>query len=148
MTVSRVARGDVVRLIRTGQVGVIRGWADHERLAQNGTILDVDLGGGQTVQANGRALDFVADAYRRVPVWRVWVGLILSAAGGGVITFDQQVNHGNPIWMAAGIGWLFVQALYGAWHSMLIRPRKTRITLPAKVVVRPGTRGVGRPPQG
>lgn len=150
MTVYRVARGDVVRITRTGEVGTVKGWADHERLDQHGTILDVQVSAEKTVQANGRALEFVADAKLNMTkpkaVWVLLV-LLLSLGEGAWVSIYLHNDYGvGPITSAA----LGVGAAMLWWRSMYIltiRPHKTKLTLPANYTTVPGTRGVSQPPR-
>lgn len=130
--ISKVARNDVVRVLRTGEVGLVKGWADHENLAANGTILDIAVGGGRTIQANGNALEFVA---RAKPTWttakRVWwtfATLFAMAYGSyfGWIIAKHDVGIASSVF----VGFSAHFFAYYALKAWTVYPRRTRVTLP------------------
>lgn len=129
--ISRVARDDVVRLRKNGEVGLVKGWADHEKLA-NGTIVDVDMGGGRTVQGDGYAFDYVA---RAKPVWSTakrvywtivtWVTMAYGAYFGWLIA-----GHGVGVAGSVFAGFSAHFFAYYALKGLTIYRRRTRINLP------------------
>lgn len=133
--ITRVARNDVVRVVRTGEVGTVKGWADHENLDRNGTILDVEVATGKKIQANGLALEFVADAKidlkgGKLAVW--WVSFLFTGALSVWVAWNFHTDH-NIDWLwTVMIGWF----AWSAWHNLLtlafIKPRKTRVRLPKR----------------
>lgn len=144
--ITRIARNDVVRITRTGEVGTVKGWADHEDLERNGTILDVEVATGKRVQANGNALEFVADAKvdlrgGKLAAW--WVIFLLTGTLAVWTAWGLHADH-NVDWVwTVMIGWF----AWSAWHNLLtlvfIKPRKTRVRLPKRE-----TRQVRHPSQG
>jgi len=148
MTVYRVARGDVVRITRTGEVGTVKGWVDHERLDQHGTILAIQVSTEKTVQANGRALEFIADAKPKLSKAKaVWVLVVLlwSLAEAAWIGYYLNADYGLSWWgstaLGIGAGGLFWRSMY----LFTIRPHKTRITLPARKTTTARVQGKSRP---
>lgn len=140
--ISRVARNDVVRLRKNGEVGLVKGWADHEKLA-NGTIIDVDMGGGRTIQGDGNAFDYVA---RAKPVWstvkRVYWGIATWVTMAWGAYFGWRIaSHGVDVTGSAFAGFSAHFFAYYSLKGMTIYSRRTRITLP-----KPVPRQV-RPPQ-
>lgn len=130
--ISKVARNDVVRVLRTGEVGLVKGWADHENLAANGTILDIAVGGGRTIQANGNALEFVA---RAKPTWTTakrwfWAFLILVAMAYGSYVGWYIAQHEVGIASSAFTGFSAYFFAYYTLKAWFIYPRRTRVTLP------------------
>ena len=147
--ITRVARNDVVRIVRSGEVGLVKGWADHERLAQNGTILDIEVAQGKTVQANGNALEFVA---RAKPVWtrgKRWywgVVTLLTMVYGSYFGW-LLANQGVGVMAAVFSGFSAYFFAYYGLKAWTVYPRRTRITLPARVKLAQGVRGQGQPPR-
>lgn len=126
--ITKVARNDVVRLTRTGEVGLVKGWADHEKLAEHGTIIDVEIGRGQTIQANGDALEFVANAKRKINPWAAWAIVLVSLGISGFLTYSL-VDEGVNAYVAGALGGF----IYPGVDRMLVRmfvDKKSRITLP------------------
>lgn len=133
--ITRIARNDVVRVKRTGEVGTVKGWADHEDLDRNGTILDVEVSRGRSVQANGLALEFVANAKReykggRLAAW--WVLWAVTGLWAGWLAWTLNTENHTSIAMTVFVGsvtWSFWFTLLRLW---LIDPRKTRVRLPKR----------------
>lgn len=146
--ITRVARNDVVRLVQTGEVGMVKGWADHENLAQHGTVVDVEVARGKCVQANGNGLEFVADARpelsRTKAVW-VILAVLLSLASGSYTAWYLVHLYGLPVLGAMGLGVGEFMLMYRAAYVLTIRPRKTRLTLPARTTIDRGQRAQSRP---
>lgn len=146
---SRIARNDVVRSIRTGEVGLVKGWADHENLDRYGTIVDVELAKGKTMQANGLALEFVADAKvgkgdtsKVKAVW-TFIAALFSTLWGALSGWSLADGYGTPLVTSAFVGYT---AMYFVWRFLwylTIRPKKTRIRLPRKQVQHPSGDQVG-----
>lgn len=140
--ITRIARNDVVRLTRTGEVGTVDGWADHNKV--NGTVIDVRLSADKVITAGTGALEFVADAKLNLTktkaVWVSLAGLLCLADGAWTATYLGR-DYGVPWWLGALLG-LGVSAM--AWKAVYLaaRPRKARLTQPARV---PSTRGQRRP---
>lgn len=126
--ITKIARNDVVRLTRTGEVGVVKGWADHESLAANGTILDVEIGRGQTVQANGLALEFVADAKFKISQAVAWP--IIAVAGSASAYIGYTLSDTVNAVTAAVVGGLAYPGFDRLLVRIFVKPRKTRLTLP------------------
>lgn len=129
--ISKVARNDVVRVIRTGEVGLVKGWVDHENLAKNGTIIDVATGGGRTIQANGNALEFVARAKPELTRGKRWawgVIAVLAVAAGVYKGWDlsSQLDVAESIFFGFATFFFWYYGLKG----MFLFPRRTRVTLP------------------
>lgn len=128
--ITRIARDDVVRITRTGEVGTVKGWADHEQLDQHGTILDVEVARGKTIQANGNALELVANAKLKAhPLASLLV--ILAAAGVASLMGYELVSRGVGVWLAVSIGLMLYPAYDRVLTAMFLR-RKTRVTLPKR----------------
>lgn len=146
--ITRVARNDVVRLTRTGEVGTVKGWADHERLAQHGTIIEIELSKDRAVQASGRELEFVADAKlnpsKGKAVW-IFVAMLLAVMLGGMTGTHLVLTYGVTWYGAFGCGVGMMAITWRTLYLFTIRPRKTRVNLPAQYVTKPGTRGVSQP---
>lgn len=144
--ITRIARNDVVRITRTGEVGTVKGWADHEDLDRNGTILDIEVARGKKIQANGNALEFVADAKidlkgGKLAAW--WVIFLLTGALATWVGWNfHTAHHVDWLWTVM-IGWF----AWSAWHGLLVRfvikPRKTSVRLPKRQ-----TRTVRHPSEG
>lgn len=129
--ITKVARNDVVRVIRTGEVGLIKGWADHENLAANGTILDVAMGGGRTIQANGNALELVGRAkpvVTRGKRW-VWAMIVATALAAGVYK-GWDLSHKLDTTESIFFGFTTWFFWYYGLKGWLLYPRRTRVTLP------------------
>lgn len=144
--ITRVARNDVVRVLRTGEVGLIKGWVDHEDLTKNGTILDVSMGGGRTIQANGNALEFVA---RAKPVWTVakrwyWAFVTLFTLVYGAYFGWSANDAGMPLAASVFVGFSAHFFAYYALKAWTIYPRRTRITVPRSTSTTT-VRGTARP---
>jgi len=143
----KAARNDVVRLTESGEVGTVRGWADHATI--NGTVLDIQFSRTDVRTLGAEKLEFVASAKAAQTtarkVWG-WLSLILSAAGGSWIGWNLR-GYGVPIDIAVIQGfitaWLWL-VMFGLWS----RPRKTRMTQPVQfVTAKPKGRVQGRPAQ-
>lgn len=133
--ITRVARNDVVRVMRTGEVGLIKGWADHEDLDRHGTILDVAMGGGRTVQVNGHALEFVANAKTNLQGGKLgawWALFILTGAAAVLVALNLQSKHDIGFLWTALIGWFTWQTWLNMFTIAFFKPRKTRIRLPRR----------------
>lgn len=139
--ITRVARNDVVRVIKTGEVGLIKGWADHEKLAQNGTILDVELSIGRTIQVNGLALEFVASAKLKNSLWAQWLVILVSMSLASYIGW-LVAQEGVRVAIAVMLGSLVYPSLDRTLTSMFLR-KKTRISVPVKTVPHPSVRVKG-----
>ncbi|AZS06726.1 membrane protein [Streptomyces phage Hiyaa] len=142
---SKVARNDVVRVTRTGEVGLVKGWADHEKIDENGTIVDVELSLGKTVQANGLALEFVADAKPKFSKAKsAWVLLaaLIALSNGVWVGIDLTSRYGMTWWASFSLAVGSTMLVWKALYLLTIRPRKTSIRLPRKQVPHPS---VGRP---
>lgn len=149
--ITRVARNDVVRYIRTGEVGLVKGWADHERLAQNGTILDVAISAEKTIQGNGNAFEFVAHGKPVMSVIRTtWTLIALTLTGllAAWIGFWLWHDHGVSLLGSVTLGIASWLMHWQAVYLLTLRPRRTRIALPARVKVAKGVRAQGQPPTG
>ncbi len=137
--ITRIARNDIVRLTRTGEVGLVKGWADHENLDRHGTIVDVEIAQGKVVQANGLALEFVANAKRGKndytlgqSVW-VLVTLLASMAWGVYLGWLMNHQHHVPVITSVFVGFSAMYFAYNALWLYTIRPKKTRIRVPKMV---------------
>lgn len=129
--IAKVARNDVVRVLRTGEVGLIKGWVDHEDLTKNGTILDVAMGGGRTIQANGNALELVGRAkptLTRGKRW-VWTFIAVLAVAAGVYK-GWDLSHKLDVTESIFFGFATYFFWYYGLKGWLLYPRRTRITLP------------------
>lgn len=150
----KVARNDVVRLIRTGEIGTVKGWADHEHFDANGTILQVQVSTEKVVQGNAKAFEFVAYAKPKKTTGRKvygWVSLVLSVLFGVYIGWALVNEYGAPVSLGASLGFANLLAWLVAL-GYLVRPRRTRLKLPTsnksydEVIIGGPTRlGKGRP---
>lgn len=130
---TKIARGDVVRLIRTGEVGTVRGWADHDAI--DGTVIDVRVSTEKVVNGNANAFEFVAHARPVMTTARTVatiVMLVLAMAGGAWVGFGLN-GYGVPVFSASAQGfitaWLWL-VLFGIYS----RPRKTSVRQPTRKV--------------
>lgn len=146
--ITRVGRNDVVRHTATGEVGLVKGWADHEKLAQNGTILDVDMGRGRTIQGNGNAFEFVARAkptWTRAKRWFWGFATLVTMAYGSYFGW-QAAQKGLDTVSSVFVGF---SAHFFAYYSVkvwTVYPKRVRITLPARVKLT-SDRGRGSAPR-
>lgn len=130
--ITRIARNDVVRITQTNEVGLVKGWADHEKLAKNGTIIDIEIGRGQTIQANGNALEYVA---RAKPEWNTakrwyWAFVTLLTMAYGAYFGWLIADHGVDVIGSVFAGFSAHFFAYYALKGLTIYRRRTRINLP------------------
>lgn len=143
--ITRIARNDVVRLTRTGEVGTVDGWADHNKVG--GTVIDVRLSTDNVVVTNAAALEFVADAKlnmsRTKAIWVVLAALLTLADGAWTTTYLHR-DYGVPWYLGAILG---VGVSMVAWKAvyLVLRPRKARLTQPARTVATGEQRARSRP---
>ena len=125
--ITRIGRNDVVRVRRTGEVGTIKGWADHEMLDQYGTILDVQVSTEKVIQVNGHALDLVAFAPLKAGKLATWAVILVAGSMSAFLTYklDQDLSA----WVAAAIGGSFYVTFDKMLSAMFLRKR-VRVTLP------------------
>lgn len=139
--ITRVARNDVVRVLRTGEVGLIKGWADHEQLAKHGTVLDISMGGGRTVQANGNALEFVARAKiewsRPLRAWQLFL-LVTTMAYGSWVGYGLVDDYDVSITTGVFVGYMAQFFSYFTMKAWTMYPKRTRVTLPKRVAAESG----------
>lgn len=132
--ITRIARNDVVRVMRTGEVGTVKGWADHENLGPTtGTIIDVKVSRDRTVQATGPALELVANAKReyrgrRLAAW--WTLFVLTGLFSGWVAWN--INHENHTSIA--VTTFFGLSAWSMWFTVLrawlLDPRKVWVRSP------------------
>lgn len=130
--ITRIARGDVVRITKTGEVGTVSGIADHDDVAKNGTLIDVKVSTAKSVTANGRELEFVANAKienkRAAVVFVIVLTLVATSMYGYVLA-----SSGVEIWFSVLTSLILCPALDRIYSAMFLHPRKTTVSLPKQV---------------
>lgn len=140
--ISKVGRGDVVRITRTGEVGTVKGWADHERLDQHGTIIDVQVSTEKTVQVNGLALDLVALAPLKASKLAIWTTVLLALALASALSWQMQREGLDP-WLVGAIGCSLYVTFDKALSAIFLR-RRVKVTVPKKMYGRATSRPVSK----
>lgn len=126
--ITKIGRNDVVRITRTGEVGTVKGWADHEQLDRNGTIIDVEVALGKTVQANGLALELVAFAKLQSSKTATWAVILVSMAVSSWVGWTLA-DEGTRVAVAVLVGFLTYPGVDRLLTSMFLRKR-VRVNLP------------------
>jgi hypothetical protein len=126
--ITKIGRNDVVRIMRTGEVGTVKGWADHEQLDHNGTIIDVEVAQGKTVQANGLALELVALAKLQNSKLAMWATILTALAITFAVTYRLAQEGVSPLLIVA-VGLSFYVSVDRALTAMFLRKR-VRVSLP------------------
>lgn len=141
--ITRIGRDDVVRVLSTGEVGTVKGWADHELLAQHGTIIDVQVSKEKTIQVNGRGLELVAYAKLRPSRLAGW-SVVLVAAALATYSAYRLRQDGTDLFVTVCVGIMMYSGLDRILTGLFLRKR-TRVNLPADYVTVPGQKAKGRP---
>jgi hypothetical protein len=142
--ITRIGRDDVVRVVRTGEVGIVKGWADHEQLDRNGTIIDVQISTEKIIQVNGLALDLVAFAKLKNSKLAMLATALVALAVTFAVTYKLALEDVSG-WLIFGIGLSFYVSADRTLTAMFLRKR-VRINLPRKQVPHPsaGRRSVNK----
>jgi hypothetical protein len=144
--ITRIGRGDVVRITRTGEVGTVAGWADRDRLARRGTIIDVRVSNEKTIQANGRALELVALAKLQASALATWSVVAVALALAGVSSY-RLYQDGTDLFVTVCVGLMMYTGLDRTLTALFLRKR-TRVNLPVDYTTVPGQKAKSRPPVG
>lgn len=124
----RVAKNDVVRIKRTGEVGTVEGWAEHARLKSAAINVKVSAQDSRTLTVG--ELEFVADAkpvMTKVKSWATLVLLALALVGGGWVGWSLWTEFDMAWYGSAAIGMFTFMGWFRAFHLTFLRPRKTKV---------------------
>lgn len=126
--ITRIARGDVVRLIRTGEVGTVVGIVEHDELETRGTLLDVQVAKEKKVTANGNALEFVAHAKLKSHPAALAFVVLLTIAVTSLIGW-ALVREGTGVWFAVSISVMLYPTIDRTYAAIFLR-RRIKVRLP------------------
>lgn len=123
-----VARGDVVRVRATGEVGTVVGWAEHERLG--GGRIDVRMSRSDSRTFAPGSLEFVTDAKfaptgGRLVAW--WVVFVVTGLWAGWTAWRSSVDYEVSVSMAVFIGFATWHFVFVFLRNVLVKPRKMRV---------------------
>lgn len=135
--ITRIARGDVVRVNKTGEVGTVAGIADHDGIEKKGTLIDVKVSGEKTIVANGNELDFVANAPLNKDKKARLIFVVLLSIAVSSMTGLALANAGVAVWFAGSVGAMVYPSMDRMYTTMFLRPRKTSVRRPKQTVANP-----------